>query len=455
MPQIGKFQTVLTVFTGLAGRLKTVKTVGLPVCLGLPRLKSWVETKSLRFLQKFGLTHVQPILTGKTIFTMNRNIKFAARVLLLTSLALSVYTVEAQEQKTEEEIPPGWFGIPKTNTRFKIGGYVKFDLIHDFNPIGSPDFFDVSKIPTDGSKGESTHLHAKETRLFLDFRTPSKVGELRGYIEGDFYGTSGAFRFRHAFVEIGGKWLAGQWWSNFMDENMIPPTLDFEKPSAYAFARHAMFRWKQSLSKDSYLAIALEEPSTSAQEPAEPGKLESPLPDLTARYRVTKPWGHVQVSGFAGKIQYRPTTGPVDDVSLFGANLSGQFNLLRKDRLSYQLIYGPGVARYRGGLSAGLDADGNLDPLIGTGVTLTYLHYWSSAFSSLAVFNYGFDDNTEGQPASANASGNYFAVNLLWHFAENAFAGIEYLRGRREIVDESEGTANRVQFSVQYSFNTK
>lgn len=385
---------------------------------------------------------------------MKHNIKLAARLLMLAALAFSAYSIKAQEQKTEGEMPPGWFGIPKTNVRFKIGGYVKFDLIHDFNPIGSPDFFDVSTIPTDGSKGESTHLHAKETRLFLDFRQPSKVGELRGYVEGDFYGTSGAFRFRHAFVEIGGKWLAGQWWSNFMDENIIPPTLDFEKPAAYAFARHAMFRWKQSLSKDSYLALALEEPSASAQQPTtEPGKLESPLPDLTARYRVTKHWGHVQISGFAGKLQFRPTTGPVDDVALFGGNLSGQLNLFRKDELDFQVIYGPGAARYRGGLSAGLDADGNLEALTGTAYTISYLHYWSPMFSSLAVFNHGFVDNTEGQPDTANSNSNYFALNLLWHFAENAFAGIEYLRGIREVVDESDGTANRLQFSVRYAFN--
>ena len=384
---------------------------------------------------------------------MKRNIKRTARLLLLAALVFSASAIEAQEQKTGEEMPPGWFGIPKTNTRFKIGGYVKFDLIHDFNPIGSPDFFDVSKIPTDGSKGEDSHLNAKETRLFLDFRNPSKVGELRGYLEGDFYGSSGAFRLRHAYVEIGEKWLAGQTWSNFMDENIIPPTLDFEKPAAYAFIRHAQFRWKQSLSEDSYLALALEEPSTSAQQPTDPGELESPLPDLTARYRVTKTWGHVQVSGFAAKLQFRPTSGPVEDVALLGANFSGQFNLLRKDKLSYQIFYGPGAARYRGGLSAGLDAEGNLDPLTGTAYTLSYLHYWSSAFSSLVVYNHGFEDNTEGQPVSAVHSAYYLAANLIWNVTDNVFAGIEYLHGKREDVDVSEGTANRMQFSVRYAFN--
>lgn len=352
------------------------------------------------------------------------------------------------------EIPPGWWKIPKTATRMKIGGYVKFDLIHDFNPIGSPDYFDVSTIPIDGSKGEITHMHAKETRVFLDFRSPSKVGELRAYVEGDFYGTSGAFRLRHAFVEINnGKWLAGQWWSNFMDENIIPPTLDFEKPAAYAFARHAMLRWKQALSSDSYFAIAVEEPNTRAQTPAEPGKFESPLPDLTARYRVTKKWGHVQLSGFAAQLRYRFAAGGTDDVSLFGGNLSGQFNFLTKDKFIYQIVYGPGVGRFRGGLAAGLDGNGDLEPITDIGATAGIQHFWNDNVSSLLVYNQGSNDTTEGQPQTDVYRINYLAVNLVWHFVDNAFAGIEYLRGTREDINEEDGTANRVQFSVKYSFN--
>jgi len=373
-------------------------------------------------------------------------------------VALSLLVcVQANGQGANDDpadIPPGWWKIPKTATRMKIGGYVKFDLIHDFNPIGSPDYFDVSTIPTDGSKGEITHMHAKETRVFLDFRSPSKVGELRAYVEGDFYGTNGGFRLRHAFVEINnGKWLAGQWWSNFMDENIIPPTLDFEKPAAYAFARHAMLRWKQALSSDSYFAIAIEEPNTRAQTPAAPGKFESPLPDLTARYRVTKKWGHVQLSGFAAQLRYRFAAGGTDDVPLFGGNLSGQFNFLTKDKFIYQIVYGPGVGRFRGGLAAGLDGNGDLEPITDIGATAGIQHFWNDNVSSLLVYNQGSNDTTEGQPQTDVYRINYLAVNLVWHFVDNAFAGIEYLRGTREDINEEDGTANRIQFSVKYSFN--
>lgn len=358
-----------------------------------------------------------------------------------------------QTTETPADPPPGWWQIPKTTSRFKIGGYVKLDIIHDFNPINSPDFFDVSKIPTDGSKGESTHLHAKETRLFMDVRTPFKSNEIRTYVEGDFYGTSGAFRLRHAFVEINDTWLAGQWWSNFMDESIIPATLDFEKPAAYAFVRHPMLRWKHSLSSASYFALAIEEPSANAVAPTTPGKFESPLPDLTARLRVTKNWGHIQLSAFAAQLRYRYAAGGTDNVSLLGGNLSGQLNIFTADKLIYQVVYGPGIARYRGGLSAAPDAAGNLGAITDFGFTVGYQHHWNEKWTSLVLLNHGSVENTDGQPITDLSDASYGAVNLLYHFTKNAFAGVEFLHGLRKDISGDEGTANRLQFSVSYTFN--
>ena len=380
------------------------------------------------------------------------NLKSIGLCLAMALLACAPVTGQ-QTSDTPADPPPGWWQIPKTSSRFKIGGYVKLDIIHDFNPINSPDFFDVSKIPTDGSKGESTHLHAKETRLFMDVRTPFKNSEIRTYVEGDFYGTSGAFRLRHAFVEINDTWLAGQWWSNFMDESIIPATLDFEKPAAYAFARHAMLRWKHSFSTGSYLAIAIEEPSTNAEALSAPGKFESPLPDLTARFRVTKKWGHIQLSAFAAQLRYRYTAGGTDNVSLFGGNLSGQLNLLTSDKLIYQVVYGPGIARYRGGLSAGPDASDNLQATSDYGLTLGYQHQWNEKWTSLVLLNHGGVKDTNGQALSDLSQASYAAANLLYHFTKNAFVGVEYLYGLRKDFSGDEGTANRLQFSVSYTFN--
>lgn len=370
---------------------------------------------------------------------------------LLTILLLSTSVFSQQVTTTTDSVlPPGWWQLPKSPVIMTFGGYVKTDLIHDFDPIDSPDFFDVSKIPTDGSEGESTHINVKETRLRLDVRNPDKG--LRAYFEGDFYGSGSSFRIRHAYVEYKGL-LAGQTWSNFMDENIIPATLDFEKPAAYAFARQGMIRYKHSISDKMYFAVALEESKASGVAPTEPGSFENPLPDFTGRFRVTGDWGHVQLSGFLATIRYRYATGGNENVSLYGGNLSGQLNFLKKDKLIYQAVYGPGVGRYRGGLSVGPDENGDLVALTDMGFTLGVEHYWSDKFSTLVTYNMGGVDNAAGLPGTSLKNASYFAANLLYHLMKGTFVGVEYLRGEREDESGATGTANRLQFSVRYTFN--
>ena len=67
--------------------------------------------------------------------------------------------------------------IAGTAVSAKVGGYIKGDLIHDFNAIGSTDNFVTLTIPTDGRDGENTRLHARQTRLNLDVRWPTDRGQ--------------------------------------------------------------------------------------------------------------------------------------------------------------------------------------------------------------------------------------------------------------------------------------
>ena len=143
--------------------------------------------------------------------------------LMATAVLLTITSAFSQATEPDEEILPGWWKIPKTSVQLKVGGYVKLDLIHDFNPIGSPDYFDVSKIPTDGPVGENTHLNVKETRLFIDTKSRIKSTSIRAYVEGDFYGSGGAFRLRHAFLEIGRHLLVGQFGlTSWMSQLFLP-----------------------------------------------------------------------------------------------------------------------------------------------------------------------------------------------------------------------------------------
>lgn len=367
---------------------------------------------------------------------------------------LLLVSIAQAQQADSIATPKGWWALPGTKTQIKLGGYIKLDVIHDFNPINSPDFFDVSQIPTDSSLGQSTHLNAKETRLSFDAIHHTGAGNLRAYIEGDFYGTGSAFRLRHAYVEFKDMWFAGQTWSVFMDETIIPNTLDFEKPAAYAFVRHPLIGVKLKLKPSTNLFVALEEPSKNAQAPNSAGQFENHLPDLTMRLRHYHPHGHLQVSGFAAQLAYRPLSGGMQKLALYGLNISGQYMFRKeKEKLSFQVLYGPGAGRYRSGLSAAPDATGEIQALVDFGATLSFEHSWSTQFSSFLIYNTGRVVNTAGQPASAIEGVDYAAANIIWKFAPGASTGLEYLWGLRQDKGEATGNANRIQWSVKYVFN--
>src|SRR6185295_17273347 len=62
---------------------------------------------------------------------------------------------------------------------FMLGGYVKLDLIHDFDAIGSTDTFDPRTIPVDGRARTNTRIHARETRLSLGIVGPAEGRDLQ------------------------------------------------------------------------------------------------------------------------------------------------------------------------------------------------------------------------------------------------------------------------------------
>jgi hypothetical protein len=351
-----------------------------------------------------------------------------------------------------EDSPEGIFKIPNSKATIGIGGFARLDLIHDFDAIGSEDGFDPSTIPTAGREGENTRLHAKWTRLNVDFRRPTRRGPARIFVETDFFDSENALRLRHAFGSVG-PLLVGQTWTTFMDEDAIPPSLDLEEPRAFVFVRQAMVRWSWNRSDRLSWALALEDPDAEIEPPVGvPGSSEDPLPDLTARVR--RNWGasHLQLSAFVGQARFRSDAGPEDDVTIWGLSLTGKATTVGSDALRFQLAYGPGLARYHGGLAAAPDGNGQLEAIPAIGTMLSYQHYWTERLSSHLVGSYGREDNTAGQSSDALHAVGYAALNLVWEFAEKISFGGEYLYGTREDNDGASGHANRLLFVFKFDF---
>ena len=333
----------------------------------------------------------------------------------------------------------------------KLGGYVKVDLIHDFDEIGSTDSFDPRTIPTndESDPGENTRMHAKATRLNLDVRGPTDMGPLRIFVEGDFFSSGNGFRMRHAYGVIG-PILGGQTWSTFMDEDAMPETLDFESPVAFPLIRQAMMRYTHDLGEGSYWAVALEDPASSIVTPPAAGEVEEATPDLTGRIRWAHGLGHTQLGLFAGMARYDLTTGGADEEFLWGLNLSSKLEVCDRDRAYVQVTYGPGVGRYRGGITAAPDATGKLEAIDVLGAMLGYEHHWSEKWRSTVSYSWGEGDIPDGAPPDSNEVLEYLAANLIYQFSERASFGAEYLFGARETNDDLRGEANRIQFSLRF-----
>jgi len=177
-----------------------------------------------------------------------------------------------------------------TDVAMKVAGLVRATAVSTFGPLGTEDRFVTSSIPVAGSleagKEPRFVLTPIPSRVNLDVRTPTGVGAMRAFVEGDFAGSSRAFRLRHAY----GQWkglIVGQTWSTFADPEAEPDGIDFEGLNAIALFRQPLVRWTKPVGAGFSLAAAIENPApdiTNAQG-------VSQVPDLVVRARWEPPEG--------------------------------------------------------------------------------------------------------------------------------------------------------------------
>src|SRR5215469_17044294 len=158
----------------------------------------------------------------------------------------------------------GYFRLPGTKTLLKIGGYFKTDFIYDLKPAGNTDEFVPSSILNPTVRGvNNANVSIRPTRLSLDFRIPdSAAGDVRFYLEGDLFGsTSTTPRLRHAYAQVKNV-VIGQTFSNFMDPDASPDTLDFEGPNGWANVRNPQVRYSLAIAKRTTISASVEKPSS-------------------------------------------------------------------------------------------------------------------------------------------------------------------------------------------------
>ena len=361
----------------------------------------------------------------------------------------------------------GFFRLPGTQTILKIGGYFKTDFIYDLKPAGNAEAFVPASIPIPqiATVNNST-VSVRPTRLTLDFRIPStKIGEVRFYLEGDLFGTNATTpRMRHAYAQAA-NFLVGQTFTNFMDPDGFPDTLDFQGPNGMVNLRNPQLRYGFALNKSTTFYISLEKPSSdivfkTSEFSSQPN---APSPDGTVRLRKEFEGGHVQLSGLFRSVAAFVVSGTqerTDSVFGWGLNFSSGFKTFGKDNIVFAVVGGHGVSRYiQDSSGLGIDAevisaaDPHLRATPAVGTDLAYQHYWTKTLRSSAVFSYAAVQNTHYLPANPYNHSDYSAANLIWNpYSSSLNVGAEFLYGWQQLQSGAKGNAPRIQFSAKYSF---
>ncbi len=360
----------------------------------------------------------------------------------------------------------GAIAIPDSDARLRIGGYVKADVIYNYDPLAEPDRFIVGSIQTNDSPPTTirtqSQITANQSRLNLDLRQPTREGILRAFIEGDFEGNGDTFRMRHAF----GQWkrvLAGQTWSAFMDTAATPEGIDFEGLNGRVNVRQPQVRISPQLTEAGRrhgFVISLEDPTVEVTD----GNGLSQFPDIVASASIN--WAdnmHYQIALLLRQIRAEWTTNALrtEEALGYGVSISGRIETPRwgaKDQIVFQVTGGRGIGRYINDLNTIGDYDGIFSPTGELDLINAYAgyvsgqHWWNGTMRSNLTFGYVQISGPDYVPGPFYERTYRGAINLMWTPTPRIDMGWEFLWGERENVNGGSGTAKQVQIAAQYLF---
>jgi len=391
------------------------------------------------------------------------------RLLLLMVSLVIINTMYAQDSTKEKSL--------------EIYGFAMTDFGYNFDQI-NPAWFDalrVTKLPVSknqfGTNG-NTYFSVRQTRFGVKGYFPTPMGEMTAVFDFDLFGVGvdegqTTMRVRNAYGEVG-RILVGQANTPFMDGDVFPNTMEYWGPTGMVFFRNVQIRYAAMQGADEVF-IALERPGASADAGPYQGRIELdsvsshfPLPDLSAHYKKTGDWGHVQLAGMLRYIGWedQSTSGIYDisgNVVGWGLHLSTVINLTKMDVFRGSFVYGQGVENYMNDapVDVGVVANpGNArTPIKGkalpvTGIVAFLDHNWTSKLSTAIGYSSCHITNTDLAKGTAYENGQYAIVNLVTTPFKNFLAAAELEYGQRTNFDGSY-TANdvKLQFSFKYNFS--
>ena len=360
--------------------------------------------------------------------------------------------------------------------RVEFYGQAMIDAIQDFkrmnpqwNATERPSQIPVN-CPGDAGCGKdgATIFSVRQSSLGFKAFVPTGLGVLKTDLSFDLFASDGStnVHWLNAWAEIG-MFGVGQTYSNFMDIDVFPNTIDYWGPSGMVFVRNPQLRVTPWAKDGMSVAFSLEAPNSAL----DTGKISdiapefgagfvgwNRLPDLTGSWRMDGDWGHVKVAGILRQVGYQNTLTPDNNPSGhktgYGLNLAGAFKVLGTDQINVQLVAGEAIASYMndGGVDLAPGQGLRAETVPSLGWLAYYNHAWSDKWSSTIGFSQHQQNNTDGQTGTAFRRGSYGNVNLLYTPAKNVLTGLEFVYGELEQKSGESATDYRLQFSTKVTF---
>ena len=370
-----------------------------------------------------------------------------------------------RDELTSDEFPASWpmFG---TNTRMKIGGYLKADFVADFDGTLDSTQFLMRTIPVEGTPeygGDAyVDFFGKETRFNLDIRRiiPGAV-PLRGFIEGDFFSEGNQFRLRHAYITAG-DFVIGQTWTTLSFMEAIPVMFDFAAGDALFGGRSNQVRYQMSLNERWNLSVAAEEMQFLGIQNANnlPGRATSQWPLLAVRANYKYDGGLVSIGSSIGQLHWDgAANGPSDSAVQLAFLVGGRHNLGERAFATYHLSYSEGagenIMAFAGtDANAVLDANGNLETFPAFAAVFGFGYDLTSTLTTQGSYAYGVLDTPDSRAPLALKRGGVAHLNLTWKPKNNGYfsTGVEIMYGKIRVQNDATGDATRLQLMAKFAF---
>ena len=378
---------------------------------------------------------------------------------------IEIFKTVAPEEKHAPKLPR--FSIIGQDHKFYIavGGYMKGIMGYDFgSPVQNPNFFVTDNIPIPKPAGDGAlyQMSAAASTIYLNFvALPGTDNQLGAYINFNFLKGNYLFNLQYAYFKYC-NFLLGFNYTLFCDTKACPFTIDFEGPPSWATVFNTVFNYTY-YTGPFQMAVGLELPmysNTFAKSLTDTIYQRIPAVPMYFQYSFPNKVGYIRASAIFRDVQYRDLINNKNRTRFgWGTQLSGLANITPEFTFYWQGVYGKGIASFLQDTNGnGLDlvpsdTPGKMKPVEIWGGYLGMTYNFTKSLSANVLYSQVrcYPERNEYTETSYKYA-QYALGNLIWSLNSTVQTGIEYIYGRKHILNGKQAHDNRIQAMLQFNF---